>query len=52
MSKIEKIKRTVLIALGFALATYMIMSDVAILKEDAKLFDINTTSEVHSDTVE
>ncbi len=51
MSKIEKIKRTVLIALGFALATYMIMSGIAMLKEDAKLLDENTTSEVHGDTV-
>ncbi len=51
MSKIEKIKRTILIALGFALATYMIMSGMAMLKEDTKLLDENTTSEVHSDTV-
>ncbi len=51
MSKIEKIKRTVLIALGFALATYMIISGMAMLKEDAKLLESNATSEVHSDTV-
>jgi len=31
MSKIEKIKRTILIALGFAMATYLIMSAMAIL---------------------
>lgn len=31
MSKIEKIKRIVLIALGFGLATYLIMSGMAIL---------------------
>lgn len=48
MNKIQKIKRTVLIALGFALATYMIMSGIAMLKEDAKLLDVNVTSEVHS----
>ena len=51
MSKIEKIKRTVLIALGFALATYMIMSGIAMLKEDAKLLESNTTSEVHANAV-
>lgn len=47
MSKIEKIKRVVLISLGFGLATYLIMSGVAILDQDT-----NTTSEVHSDAVE
>ena len=36
MSKIEKIKRTILIALGFALATYLIMSGSAILSQEAK----------------
>jgi len=39
MSKIEKIKRTILIALGFGLATYLIMSGSAILTKE----DINTT---------
>lgn len=35
MSKIEKIKKIVLIALGFGLSTYLIMSGAAILnKED------------------
>lgn len=43
MSKIEKIKRTVLIALGFGMATYLIMSGVAILDKDS-----NSTSEVKS----
>ena len=47
MSKIEKIKRTVLVAIGFGLATYLIMSGMAILDQDS-----NTTREVHSDTVE
>lgn len=46
MSKIEKIKRIVLIALGFGMATYLIMSGTAILNQES-----NTTSEVHSDTV-
>jgi len=37
MNTKEKIKRTLLIALGFALATYFIMSGMAILdKENAK----------------
>jgi hypothetical protein len=40
MSKIEKIKRTLLIALGFGLATYLIMSGTAILNKD----DVNTTA--------
>ena len=34
MNKIEKIKRTILIALGFALATYLIMSGFAILDKE------------------
>ena len=46
MSKIEKVKRMFLIALGFGLATYLIMSGTAMLSQDG-----NTTSEVHSDTV-
>lgn len=46
MTTAQKIKRTVLIALGFGLATYMIMSGMAMLKQDT-----NTTSKVHSDTV-
>jgi len=37
MSKVEKIKKIFLIALGFGLATYLIMSGFAILdKEEAK----------------
>jgi hypothetical protein len=52
MSKIEKIKRTILIALGFALATYLIMSGMAILEEDEKSQnDINASSKIHSNTV-
>jgi len=46
MSKIEKIKRVILIALGFGLATYLIMSGMAMLNQD-----VNATSEVHGDTV-
>jgi hypothetical protein len=39
MSTVEKIKKTVLIALGFGLATYLIMSGVAILNQE----DANAT---------
>ena len=39
MSTTQKIKRTILIALGFALATYLIMSGSAILSKE----DTNTT---------
>ncbi len=46
MSKIEKVKRMFLIALGFGLATYLIMSGTAMLNQES-----NTTSEVHSDAV-
>lgn len=53
MSRVEKIKKTVLIAVGFALATYLIMSGYAILNQEASLeAESNTTSKVHSDTVE
>ena len=47
MSEIEKIKRTILIALGFAMATYLIISAMAILSTN----DANVTGEVHSHTV-
>ena len=46
MSKFEKIKRMFLIALGFGLATYLIMSGSAMLNQES-----DTTSKVHSDTV-
>ncbi|MBU1217235.1 hypothetical protein KJ870_03675 [bacterium] len=39
MSTAEKIKRIILVALGFAFSTYLIMSGVAILNQD----DINAT---------
>jgi len=50
MSKIEKIKKIVLIALGFALATYLIMSAMAILDKESAA-EIDTGSKVHSNTV-
>ena len=40
MSKIEKIKHTVLIAFGFGIATYLIMSGAAILSKA----DTNTST--------
>ena len=40
MSKIEKIKRIVLISLGFALATYLIMSGMAMLDAQEKNVDV------------
>ena len=46
MSKIDKIKRVILVALGFGFATYLIMSGTAILNQDS-----NSTSEVHTNTV-
>ncbi len=46
MSKIEKIKRVVLISLGFALATYLLMSGFAILNQDS-----DSGTEVHSNAV-
>lgn len=46
MKTIEKIKKIVLIAIGFGLATYLIMSGSAILNQES-----NVTREVHSDTV-
>lgn len=50
MSKIEKIKKVVLIALGFGLATYLIMSGIAMLDKE-ELSKSNSTREVHSNTV-
>ena len=35
MSKIEKIKRVILVAVGFGFATYLIMSGISILKQDS-----------------
>ena len=35
MSKKEKIKRTILIAVGFAFATYLIMSGMSILDKES-----------------
>ncbi|WP_428743737.1 hypothetical protein [Sulfurimonas sp.] len=51
MTKMEKFKRTVIIALGFAISTYLIMSGMAMLDQE-KSVDGNFTSKVHSDTVE
>ncbi|WP_457748683.1 hypothetical protein [Sulfurimonas sp.] len=45
MSTKEKIKRTILIALGFALATYLIMSGMAMLEK-------KSAGEVHTHAVQ
>jgi len=45
MSKIEKIKRTVLIALGFGLATYLIINGMAMLDNEKISQENNITIE-------
>ena len=56
MNTKEKIKRTLLIALGFGLATYLLINGFAILqKESAKeqrlQSERNASGEVHGDAV-
>lgn len=56
MNTIEKIKRILLIATGFALATYLLINGFAILdKEKLQKANLdseqNLTSKVHSNTV-
>jgi len=46
MSKIEKVKRMILIAIGFGMATYLLINGFAMLDQEA-----NTTSEIHGNTV-
>ena len=46
MSIFEKIKKMILIAIGFGMATYLLMSGFAMLDVEC-----NTTSEVHGDAV-
>ena len=46
MSKFEKIKKMILIAIGFGMATYLLMSGFAMLAHES-----NSTSEVHGDAV-
>ena len=46
MNRFEKIKKTIVIALGFALATYLIMSGTAILNQES-----DSTGKVHGDAV-
>ncbi len=48
MNKIEKVKKIITISLGFALATYLIMSGMAILDQENQQIDTNTTKETHS----
>jgi hypothetical protein len=51
MTKVEKLKKMVTIALGFALSTYLIMSGMAMLDNEKNSHETNSTSEVHRDTV-
>ncbi len=52
MNRNEKIKRTLLIALGFGLATYLLINGFAILeKEKALQSEQNATGEVHGHAV-
>jgi hypothetical protein len=37
MSKVEKIKRVIMIAAGFGLSTYLIMSGMAMLDQEEKM---------------
>ena len=46
MNRVEKIKRTITIALGFALATYLIMSGMAMLKKDDNIKNSSSHNEV------
>ncbi|MFT5659439.1 MAG: hypothetical protein ACI9TV_000055 [Sulfurimonas sp.] len=46
MNTIEKVKKIVLIAIGFGMATYLIMSGTAMLNQES-----NITGEIHSNTV-
>ena len=46
MSKFEIIKKMILIAIGFGMATYLMMSGFAMLDAES-----NSTSEVHGDAV-
>ncbi|MBN2815360.1 MAG: hypothetical protein JXQ67_01655 [Campylobacterales bacterium] len=57
MSKMEKIKKTLLIALGFGLATYLLINGFAILEQEKKKEQLleserNASGEIHSNTVE
>ena len=47
MSKTDRVKRKILIVLGLSLSAYFMYSGVAILNKD-----VNTTSEVHSNTMQ
>ena len=47
MSKFEKIKKMIMIALGFGLSTYFIMSGMAMLDADEQKSD----SKIHSNTM-
>ena len=47
MTKAQRVKRKLLIILGLSLSAYLMYGGMAILNKES-----NTTSEVHSDTVQ
>lgn len=53
MSKIEKIKKIVLIVLGLSLSAYLMYSGFAILNQEEKssLSDVDSLGKVHSNAV-
>ena len=52
MNTFEKIKKIILIALGFGLATYLIMSGMAMLDVDeTSSADTNASSKIYSNTM-
>ena len=52
MNTFEKIKKMILIALGFGLATYLIMSGMAMLDVENDLgVETNTSGKVHTNTM-
>lgn len=53
MSKIEKIKRIILIILGLSFSAYLLYSGFAILNQEEALLagDVNSSGKVHSNTV-
>jgi hypothetical protein len=53
MNTKDKIKRTLLIALGFGLATYLLINGFAILEKEKELSaEQNATSKIHSNAVQ
>lgn len=48
----KTMQKTILITLGFGLATYLIMSGMAMLNvKDKSSVEMNTSSKIHADTM-